>query len=275
MSTHTVTSPPQSCSFEDLGLCSCRANISGKSGAEAGEAANAPGTSEADREGVKRDAFEFTWSLGSLAQALDFPLETYRPLPAWSKENTPDEIRTVKVETSPAIMTAPKSISSSNMGNIQHMETRTQNPSNISNLPVVSTLEDLNLFYDETTTTGSAAKASGSTGPRAEPSAPEPVTLEQMRIASNSGVPVGTAVLGEDSESEEDEDEQDDEDDDDAWKYCLQAAPKSEQSKPDDTPPADSAAETQAENQQAAESPFQPPPRAEASAEPSLEPSAD
>jgi len=158
MNTHTITSPPQSFTFEDLGLCSCRANISGKSAAEADKAATCPGTSETDREGATRDVFESTWSLGSLAQALDFPLETYRPLPAWNKENTPDEIRNEKEKAAPAIHSAPKSISSSNVGNVQHMETRTQNPSNISNMPVVSTLEDLNLFYDEPSTTGSAAK---------------------------------------------------------------------------------------------------------------------
>jgi len=273
MNTHTITSPPQSCSFEDLGLCSCRANISGKSPAKPGEATAGPGASETDGEGVKRGVFESTWSLGSLAQALEFPLETYRPLPAWNKENTPDEIRSVKVEATPAIMTAPKSICSSNVGNIQHMESRTQNPSNISNMPVVSTLEDLNLFYDETSATGSAAKASGSIGPRAEQPATEPVTLEQMRIASNSGAPVGTAVFGEDSESDEEEDEQDD--DDDAWKYCLPAAPKSEQSKAHGHPPTEAAVQEQGENQNAAETPFQPPPRVEASSEPSPEVSAD
>merc|ERR1712117_637803 len=210
---------------------------------------------------------------GSLAQALDFPLETYRPLPAWNSVNTPDALREVKVEAAPAIHTAPKSICSSNVGNIQHMESRTQNPSNISNMPVVSTLEDLNLFYDETSTTGSAAKASGSTGPRAEQPATEPVTLEQMRIASNSCAPVGTAVFGEDSESDEEEDEQDD--DDDAWKYCMQAAPKPEQSKADEAAPADVAAQKEEGDQQPAESPFQPPPRVEASSEPSPDPSAD
>jgi len=269
MNTHTISSPPQSCSFEDLGLCACRANISGKSPAEAGEG---PGASERDGEGVKRDTFESTWSLGSLAQALDFPLETYRPLPAWNQVNTPDEIRSVKVEATPAIHTAPKSISSSNVGNIQHMESRTQNPSNISNMPVVSTLEDLNLFYDDTSTTGPAAKASGSTGPRTEQPATEPVTLEQMRIANNSGAPVGTAVFGEDSESDEEEDEQDD--DDDAWKYCMQAAPKPEQSKADEAAPAD-VAQKEGGNQQPAESTFQPPPRVEASSEPSPDLSAD
>ncbi|CAK0859999.1 unnamed protein product, partial [Prorocentrum cordatum] len=121
----------------------CRACLSAASAGGGAEADKSPSTEDALGGGP----FESTWILGSLAQALEFPLDTYRPLPPWAQENSSDELRNVKVEAK-ASLDAPKSISSANIGNVQHME-RTQNPSNIGALPVVSKLEDLDLFYAE------------------------------------------------------------------------------------------------------------------------------
>lgn len=171
----------------------------------------------------KEQGFQATWILGSLAQALDFPLDTYRPLPAWAQENSEDQLRKPKVEQ--VAVPAAKSISSSTVDNMQHMETRVQIPSNISNLPVVSSLEDLDLFYSEEIPKGPSqqrslgAAAGGLPFAAAEP----PQTLEQMRLGGGSipGV-VGTAVFGEDDESESEEEERDEDDSD--WKYCLQAS---------------------------------------------------
>jgi hypothetical protein len=154
--------------------------------------------------------------LGSLAQALDFPLDTYRSLPAWAKENSSDELRKPKVEAQPK-PEAPKSISSANVGVNIHMEKRVMNPSNISNLPQVTTLEDLDLFYSEdTSSTGKLAAPMPTKNPVTSP----PTTLEQVNFGDTVAKPVGTAVFGEEEETDE---EDSDEDDEAAWKYCQSA----------------------------------------------------
>jgi len=202
---------------DSFGLSYCRACVRGDASLVDGEKAaetKAAGTDSKDSTG---GALESTWTLGSLAQALDFPLDTYRPLPGWAQENSSDELRKQKVETA-AKEAAPKSISSANIGNIQHMEQRVQNPSNISNLPQVQTLEDLDLFYSEDTSGSGklAAKVPAPTGP-----GQTPTSLEQVSFAPPAAPvgPVGTAVFGEDDESDEESDE-----DDSDWKYCNQAA---------------------------------------------------
>jgi len=168
-----------------------------------------------------------TWMLGSMAQALDFPLDTYRPLPNWAAENSSDELRKVKAEPPPTQAT-PKFISSDNVGNSQHMEKRVQNPSNITNLPQVSNLADIDLFYSEEQPAKPAIR-SNIGGPAvggaaaAKAAAPAP-TLDQIALTAPPpppGPPRGTAVFGEDDESSE-EDESDDGGDD--WKYCQAAA---------------------------------------------------
>jgi len=192
-----------------FGMSYCRTCVEGT----ALKDSNASTTKGVNEEGAS-NSLESTFLLGSLAQALDFPLETYRSLPAWAKENSSDELRKPKVETVPA-QTAPKSISSSNIGVTQHMENRVQNPSNITNLPQAQTLEDLDLFYTEDTSSiGKLAKPVVTTAPVSAPT-----TLEQVNFSTPSA-PVGTAVFGEDDES--DEEESDDADDD--WKYCKDVA---------------------------------------------------
>lgn len=210
----------------------------------------------ADVGGEASGELQTTYILGSLAQALDFPLETYRPLPGWAEEDSPADLRTPKAEpeASRARAEAPKSISSSNVGNVQHIENRVQAPSNITNMPVVSSLEDLDLFYSNDAPSGpsrgpagggGAAKgASGGGGTAAAAEEPRP-TLEQFSLSSGrppSGV-VGTAVFGEDDESDEEEDsEKGQDEDDDDWKYCLQAS----QSAPGTSAPSSAPAATAA-----------------------------
>lgn len=222
--------------LEELGMWYCRASVTGES----------PGEEAGDKDGTEEAAkLEDGWKLDSMAMALDFPLDTYRALPQWAKEGTADEIRAGAKTPAPNVSTAPKSISSANVGNVQHMEQRVQNPSNITNMPVVSTLEDLDLFYsqDLSKSAPSAAKAPAGRGSAASEPGPTP---EQVRIAAPV-VPVGTAVFGEDDESEEEEEEEDDDGDD--WKYCAQAAsapsqpPASAAPPPADVPPAAAAAE--------------------------------
>ncbi|CAE7555190.1 unnamed protein product, partial [Symbiodinium sp. CCMP2456] len=183
-----------------------------------------------------------TWTLGSLAQVLEFPLETYRPLPPWAEENSSDELRRIKAEViaaEKARESAPKSISSATVGNVSHMEQRVQLPSNITNMPVVQSLEDLDLFYCE------APPAAAPPRPQpVAPMAPASAGLEQVRLAAPAppAGPVGTAVFGEDDESDEEEDDEDD------WKYCQQAAPKPgpPQTSSDPTPPPSASSPTPA-----------------------------
>eukprot|EP00434_Breviolum_minutum_P020742 symbB.v1.2.018295.t1/scaffold1381.1/size245675/12 len=168
-------------------------------------------------------------------KALDFPLESYRPLPPWAQENSSDELRKVKeMSAEKARETAPKSISSSTVGNVSHMEQRVQLPSNINNMPVVQSLEDLDLFYSEAPAPKAKAIPAAPPGSRGVPPPPG-ATLEQMRLAGpNVNVvtaTLGTAVVGEDDESDE---EAEDDDDDDDWKYCQQAS--SQQKPPEPTP---------------------------------------
>jgi len=168
---------------------------------------------------AKSGSMQSTWLLGSLAQSLDFPLESYRELPNWATENSSDDIRKQKVEP-PPIQTAPKFISSDNVGNSQNMERRVQNPSNIANLPQVSNLADIDLFYSEETPLPKAVTrpSASSAIPVAAP-APS-LSLEQIGLVASAGstAPVGKAVFGEDDESSEESD-----DDGDDWKYCGQA----------------------------------------------------
>jgi len=211
-------------SLEAFGLAYCRACVRGVPLTDNALASVSAGALANGQDGMGQ-SLESSWILGSLAQALDFPLDTYRSLPAWAHENSSDELRMVKVEAKPP--PPVKSISSSNVGQSQHMEKRAQNPSNITNLPVVQNLEDLDLFYSQDTANsgrlGAAAAAagrlSGGGACAMEPSA----TLEQMRLHGDAAppCPVGTAVFGEDDESEE-EDEPDS--DGESWLYCQQAA---------------------------------------------------
>eukprot|EP00927_Polykrikos_kofoidii_P053822 TRINITY_DN48377_c0_g1_i1.p1 TRINITY_DN48377_c0_g1~~TRINITY_DN48377_c0_g1_i1.p1 ORF type:complete len:973 (+),score=238.52 TRINITY_DN48377_c0_g1_i1:78-2996(+) len=170
-----------------------------------------------------------TWMIGSLAQAIDFPLETYRGVPAWATENSSDDLRKQKVEM-PTAQTVPKSICSDNIGNSQHMEQRVQNPSNITVLPGVSKLEDLDLFYsDDAPPASKQQRRSSVPAPATGPA----TTLESIGLpgvtapgpAASVSVPagrqMGTAVFGEDDESDEDEESDDGGDD---WKYCVQAS---------------------------------------------------
>ncbi|CAL1152452.1 unnamed protein product [Cladocopium goreaui] len=198
--------------LEQMGLWYCRACISG---APPLDAAGVDASEKAD-DPLQKAAIDSTWMIGSLAQALDFPLESYRPLPPWAEENSSDELRKVKeISAEKAREAAPKSISSSTVGNVSHMEQRVQLPSNINNMPVVQSLEDLDLFYSE-------APAPALSVPPASRQAPG-ATLEQMRLAGPlpTAPTLGTAVFGEDDESDEAEDD----DDDDDWKYCQQAVP--------------------------------------------------
>ncbi|CAJ1454115.1 unnamed protein product [Effrenium voratum] len=196
--------------LEQMGIWYCRACISG---APPLDAAGVDASDEKE-DGSGKATVDSMWMIGSLAQALDFPLETYRPLPPWAEENSSDELRKVKAEVTAekARENAPKSISSATVGNVTHMEQRVQLPSNITNVPVVQTLEDLDLFYSEAT----PAPARPAPAPRPQAAAPA-TTLEQMRLAG-AVAPVGTAVFGEDEESDEEAE------DDDDWKYCQQAA---------------------------------------------------
>lgn len=200
---------------DSFGLSYCRACVRGDASLVDGE--KAAELKAAGTDGKDGAALESTWTLGSLAQALDFPLDTYRPLPGWAQENSSDELRKQKVDV-PAKESAPKSISSANVGNIQHMEQRVQIASNISNLPQVQTLEDLDLFYSEDTSGSGklAAKLPAPSGP-----GQAPTSLEQVSFAPPAAPvgPVGTAVFGEDDESDEESEE-----DDSDWKYCNQAA---------------------------------------------------
>lgn len=198
--------------LEQMGLWYCRACISG---APPLDAAGVDASEQAD-DPLLKAAIDSTWMIGSLAQALDFPLESYRPLPPWAEENSSDELRKVKeISAEKAREAAPKSISSSTVGNVSHMEQRVQLPSNINNMPVVQSLEDLDLFYSE-------APAPAVSIPSASRQAPG-ATLEQMRLGPGmnptAAPTLGTAVFGEDDESDEAED------DDDDWKYCQQAVP--------------------------------------------------
>lgn len=211
--------------LEQMGLWYCRACISGT------PPLDAAGLDEKSEDGPSKVAIESTWMIGSLAQALDFPLESYRPLPPWAEENSSDELRKVKdVSAEKAREAAPKSISSSTVGNVSHMEQRVQLPSNINNMPVVQSLEDLDLFYSE-----APPPPARSLQPQPAAAA-NPATLEQMRLAGSVAA-VGTAVCGEDDESDEEAEE-----DDDDWKYCQQAIPSSSTAK-DLDPPAPQAAE--------------------------------
>lgn len=264
LGTGTDAPTPKEGSLEALGLWYCRACISGKSITEGGDDVVDVARGAGSKADGASGPFESTWILGSLAQALEFPLDTYRPLPGWAQENSSDDLRNVKVEPVTAAK-GPQSISSSNVGSVQHMEIRVQNPSNISNLPVVSSLEDLDLFYREESSVAAVGAKVGSTGGAArvvESMAPE-ATLEQMHIGGGVG-PVGTAVFGEDSESDEEEPGSDDDAD---WKYCLQASQPAVvaaavhvdyvQLAPEVTEQASAAAARQ-------QPPFQPPPRVEA-----------
>jgi vesicle coat complex subunit len=217
-----------------VGLSYCRACVEGKSLKEGD--ASSPKAANEDGPG---SSLESTWMLGSLAQALDFPLDSYRPVPDWAKENTSDELRKPKAEAKAAKAEAPKSISSDNVGVTQHMEKRVQNPSNITNLPQVQTLEDLDLFYSEDTSSVGKLAAKMPVTTAAAP----PTTLEQVSFGAAVGnTPVGTAVFGEDDESD---DEDSDEADDADWKYCQGASavspPKAQvfSMADDDAPPAD------------------------------------
>lgn len=204
-----------------LGVWYCRGWVDGQPALDvAGVDPVAIVDSSKDEEAGAK-AIDSAWIMGSLAQALDFALDTYQPLPDWATESSPDELRRIKVETVKA-MDAPKSFSSATVGNIQHMETRVQVASNIKNLPVVTSLEELDLFYSEVgpSIAASSAAAASALRPSATPvvrPGQEAITLEQMRLGLNVA-PVGTAVFGEDDESDEEDD------DDDDWKYCQQAA---------------------------------------------------
>lgn len=148
------------------------------------------------------------YTLYSMAHILDFAFETYSPLPKFAVESSPDSVREVPKHQWQASSKhdEPKSLSSANMGNQQHMEQRVVNPSNITNLPKAECLEDLDLFYSD----------------EPEPAAAAP--LDQMGTAPAPGAPVGTAVFGEDDESDEDDAKSDDDDD---LKYLQQATPQS------------------------------------------------
>eukprot|EP00930_Biecheleria_cincta_P082896 TRINITY_DN72538_c0_g1_i1.p1 TRINITY_DN72538_c0_g1~~TRINITY_DN72538_c0_g1_i1.p1 ORF type:complete len:960 (+),score=280.87 TRINITY_DN72538_c0_g1_i1:92-2881(+) len=220
---------------EKLGVWYCRACVSGTPPVDAdGVDASALETLS---KGNSSQAVESTWILGSLAQVLDFPLETYRPLPGWAEENSSDELRKVKAEEAAAAQArkdAPKSISSASVGNISHMENRVQQPSNIKDMPVVSSLEDLDLFYSEAPPPSAGAAASNARPAGAAGSEQAPATtLEQVRL-SGPVAPVGTAVFGEDDES--DEEEEASEEEDDSWKYCQQAAAPSAPAAPSSDP---------------------------------------
>ncbi|CAE8660960.1 unnamed protein product, partial [Polarella glacialis] len=240
--------------MEKLGAWYCRSCVSGTAPVDAdGVDASllqelAASSSSRAKAGGGATAVESTWILGSLAQALDFPLETYCPLPGWAEENSPDELRKVKVEVAAALAAKrdePRSLSSSNVGAISHMEQRVQLPSNIKNVPVAQSLEDLDLFYSEAPSTAAATVSSSSTAKlqRPSPAASEPsapTSLEQMRLGGPLvSAPVGTAVFGEDDESDEEDEEEGDDDD---WKYCPQAnetaAPPPETVAPAAVPPA-------------------------------------
>lgn len=227
---------------DSFGLSYCRACVRGDASLVDGEKA-AGSAAVKDTEDKSGKSLESEWTLGSLAQALDFPLDTYRPLPAWAEENSPDELRKQKVEV-PVKQEAAKSISSSNIGNVQHMENRVQNPSNIQNLPQVQTLEDLDLFYSEDTS--GSGKLAAKLPPPSVPGAAAPTSLEQVSFGAPAAPvgPVGTAVFGEDDESDEESDE-----DDADWKYCQEAA-----APPAAAAPAPSAAQAPAAT-------FEPPPR--------------
>jgi len=213
--------------LEQMGLWYCRACISGAPPLDAG------GVDASTADDADRKAIDSTWMIGSMAQALDFPLESYRPLPPWAQENSSDELRKVKeMSAEKARETAPKSISSSTVGNVSHMEQRVQLPSNINNMPVVQSLEDLDLFYSEAPAPKAKALPAAPPGSRGVPPPPG-ATLEQMRLAGPNVVTatLGTAVVGEDDESDE---EAEDDDDDDDWKYCQQAS--SQVGPPEPTP---------------------------------------
>eukprot|EP00913_Durusdinium_trenchii_P015064 g14128.t1 len=138
-------------------------------------------------------------------------------------EDGPSKAKVKDVSAEKAREAAPKSISSST-------EQRVQLPSNINNMPVVQSLEDLDLFYSE-----APPPPARSLQPQPAAAA-NPATLEQMRLAGSVAA-VGTAVCGEDDESDEEAEE-----DDDDWKYCQQAIPSSSTAK-DLDPPAPQAAE--------------------------------
>lgn len=216
-------------SLQALGLGFCRACATGSGAGLTSEqdeaaAANAGG-------GGEDGGIDSKWKLGSLAQALDFPLDTYRPLPPWAAENSSDDLRKAKVAETPSSFKAT-SISSDNVGHSQHMENRVQAPSNITNVPVVTSLEDLDLFYSEPSMVpkpmANRAEAAAASGPA--------TTLEQMQLGAGAKAPVGTVIFGEDDESDEEAEEESDEDD--SWKYCQSAsaqsktAPKKEFSPP-------------------------------------------
>lgn len=105
------------------------------------------------------------------------------------------------------IASAPKSISSAHVGFSQHMEKRVLNPSNITNLPTVTSMADLDLFYTQ------EAKV-------AQPEVQDTSSATATPAQDMRTEPVGIAMFN-DSESENDVSE-DDEDDD--WKYCQQAS---------------------------------------------------
>merc|ERR1711933_174759 len=145
------------------------------------------------------------------------------------------------------------------------------NPSNISNLPQVTTLEDLDLFYSEdTSSTGKlAAKI-----PTANPVTSPPTTLEQVSFGPTVAAPVGTAVFGEEEETDE---EDSDEDDEAAWKYCQSATavaqPKAQVfNMADDYEAAEAApvAEATTIAPETASIEFSPPPRVEATDTPAV-----
>jgi len=178
--------------------------------------------------------------LGSLAQALDFPLDSYRPLPDWAEADSSSELRMPPKVTAPPKSDAPKSISSASVSQVHHIENRVQAPSNITNVPVASSLEDLDLFYS-TPAAPSRPPAAATPGPTRAAAAAQKQeprqTLEQFSLVPPSApasapasaapnIVVGTAIFGEDEESdEEDDSDAPPADDDDDWKYCAQAAP--------------------------------------------------
>lgn len=255
----TLGSATQQQSLEALGLWYCQAVVKGQQPVDVSgvdptaleDVLKASGTAKAAGSTV-----ESSWSLGSMAQALDFPLESYQPLPGWAEENSSDELRRVKVEIAPA--PAMKSISSSNVGNVQHMENRIQQPSNITKMAPVTSLEDLDLFYSEAT----PAPAVSSGPSRVQQHLPKPevpvATLEQVRLGGPV-MPAGTVVFGEDDESDE---EQEEEDNDDDWKYCQQAAGPAaahSSSQPVAAPPAPAATATEAPQEAPPPAPAPPP----------------
>eukprot|EP00439_Symbiodinium_sp_Y106_P053264 s2914_g7.t1 len=192
--------------LEQMGLWYCRACITGAPALDA----DGMDASTMTEKGTEGQAIQSTWILGSLAQVLEFPLETYRPLPPWAEENSSDELRKIKAEViaaEKARESAPKCISSATVGNVSHMEQRVQLPSNITNMPVVQSLEDLDLFYSEAPPPAAPPRPQP-----AAPSAPASASLEQVRLAAPvpPAGPVGTAVFGEDDESDEEEDDEDD-----------------------------------------------------------------